>query len=335
MPSKSTQILHLNVYPPWLPQCVQIISWDGAHTCHAQLDCLAAQQLSIPKWGYDTSIEPLRMLHADGIHWSPHCAQTVNPLVAPWILRISATTNSFNCTFGNPLCVPSYRCTCIFACWQLASIFFCHKIQSSWHRWLPLHTDPIWLNNLVPMAVIDNGICKLYVLATLEHSGGIIFHICTWYRICVCHPTILKIFRWLTNDAGNHNDNHSSFINLLDVYTLVRLPYLVQYTPHSIHRVYNTIESCRLSSSSELASIMFTDVNRTYILNPLSSSIFVLGCAILSCVISIFHMRLCLAINYWRHLFQRASVGIASDRTLIDAWSVELFLWSSTYTIRI
>ena len=78
------------VRPLRLPPCVRISSLSESHTCHTQLGLSDNQMLSIPTWGYDTSIEPLRALNTCWIRWSPKSGQTVHP-VAPWILRIPAT----------------------------------------------------------------------------------------------------------------------------------------------------------------------------------------------------------------------------------------------------
>jgi len=68
---------------------------------------------------------------------------------------------------------------------------------------------------------------------------------------------------------------------------------------------------------------MSIDVNRAYFLNPPSSSVGALGCAIVACVVSIIRTRLRLADNDRRNLWSRASFGIAGDATLMDAWALE------------
>jgi len=51
--------LQLTVYSPRLPPCVRISSLSKSHSCHIPLGLSDNQILSIPTWGYDTSIEPL------------------------------------------------------------------------------------------------------------------------------------------------------------------------------------------------------------------------------------------------------------------------------------
>jgi len=56
---------------------------------------------------------------------------------------------------------------------------------------------PIRSSNQVPKMIIENGNCKIHLLATSEHSVVIIVHILSWVTICKCCSTFLNCVRWL------------------------------------------------------------------------------------------------------------------------------------------
>jgi len=128
------------VRPPRLPPCVRIRSLSESHTCHTQCGLSDNQILSIPTWGYDTSIEPLRALNTCCIRWSPDSAQTVHP-VAPWILRIPATNkHHLQCNLKNHLLMPSYGHISVFARSRSSFVDLFDETEYRWRGWLSLPT---------------------------------------------------------------------------------------------------------------------------------------------------------------------------------------------------
>jgi len=180
------------VRPTRLPPCVQISSLNESHTCHSQLGLSDNQILSIPTWGYDTSIEPPRALNTCWIRWSPESAQTVHQVV-PWILRIPATNKHHHYNHKNPLRMPSYGHISVFARWRLISF-----------RWL------VWRNRieLAQMALSsqrsdavvqsgakgDNGQVQSRIVSASHFRtfGVIVLHFRSYHTICDRCATILN-----------------------------------------------------------------------------------------------------------------------------------------------
>jgi len=70
------------------------------------------------------------------------------------------------------------------------------------------------------------------------------------------------------NHVGNHISNQSWLINLLTIYSLVKLPFPWRKSLYSIHTVDDSIKSCRRWYSLKLPSVMWIAMNRLDFINP-------------------------------------------------------------------
>ena len=151
------------------------------------------QIMTIPTWGYDTSIEPLCALNTCWIRWSPESAHTIHP-VAPWIPTIPTTNKHHHCNH-----------TTLFVCHCMGHIHIRSlAISFRWLVWpntiefeqmvLTPHNERIRSSNQVAKAIIDNCGSKSYLLATLYPSGVIILPLRSCHTICDCCTTLLNSY---------------------------------------------------------------------------------------------------------------------------------------------